>query len=242
MSDRFVQVATKYRRIADSLARGIQAGNFLPGERLPGENDLSRSFDVSRSTIRQALASLQHAGLIETWSGAGSFVCYNGANLDDRLGWSQALAPHGVQVQARILCFERIADVGLAETLGLPAAGFLALDRVRSTMAGKPVSLERSRLPWRPGFAAVLRNGLIGNSLRRTLEALDIRLLGGTEAVDLIRLSPEQAAELQQPEGEPFLGTTRVVHDATGSIVEHVRSLLHPAHFTLRLSFGDPHK
>jgi GntR family transcriptional regulator len=111
---------------------------------------------------------------------------------------------------------------------------------VRSTEAGKPISLERSRLPWRPSFAAVLTQGLVEGSLRRTLESLDIKPVGGTEAVDLIRLSPEDARELQQPAGEPFLGTTRIAHDLTGSVVEQVRSLLHPAHFTLQLSFGDP--
>ena len=233
-------MVAKYQRVADRLTRGIQTGAFHPGERLPGEIDLARSFDVSRGTIRQALSSLQHAGLIETWSGAGSFVCYNGAPIDDGLGWSRALARHGVEVEARILRFERVEDVKLAETLDLPAASFLALDRVRSTQQGKPISLERSRLPWRPGFEGVLKHGLAEGSLRRTLESLDIRPLGGTEAVDLIRLSHEDARELQQPEGEPFLGTTRIVHDLTGSLVEHVRSLLHPAHFTLELGFGDP--
>jgi GntR family transcriptional regulator len=233
-------MVAKYQRVADSLTRGIQAGAFQRGERLPGEVDLARSFDVSRSTIRQALSSLQHAGLIETWSGAGSFVCYNGARIDDGLGWSRALARHGVAAEARILRFMRVEDVPLAETLALPAASFLALDRVRSTEAGKPISLERSRLPWRPGFAAILTNGLVDGSLRRTLESLDIKPVGGTEAAELIRLSPEDARELQQPEGEPFLGTTRIAHDLTGSVVEHVRSLLHPAHFTLQLSFGDP--
>jgi GntR family transcriptional regulator len=235
-------VTTKYQRVAERLTAGIQAGAFQPGERLPGEIDLARSFDVSRSTIRQALSSLQHAGLIETWSGAGSFVCYNGARLDDGLGWSRALASHGVQMQARILRFERIEDIRVAEVLDLPSATFLALDRVRSTQEGKPISLERSRLPWRPAFAAVVKDGLVEGSLRRTLESLDIKPLGGTEAVDLIRLSAEDAVALHQTEGEPFLGTTRIVHDITGSVVEHVRSLLHPAHFTLQLTFGDPHK
>ena len=235
-------MAAKYQRVAESLTRGIQAGAFQRGERLPGEIDLARSFDVSRSTIRQALSSLQHAGLIETWSGAGSFVCYNGARIDDGLGWSRALAQHGVAMQARILRFERIEDIPVAEALDLPTATFLALDRVRSTEEGKPISLERSRLPWRPGYAGVLRDGLVEGSLRRTLESLDIRPLGGTEAAGLIRLSRDDADALQQPEGEPFLGTTRIVHDLTGAVVEHVRSLLHPAHFTLQLSFGDPQK
>lgn len=235
-------MTTKYQRVAERLTRGIQTGAFQPGERLPGEIDLARSFEVSRSTIRQALASLQHAGLIETWSGAGSFVCYDGARLDDGLGWSRALARHGVQMQARILRFEKIEDIRIAENLDLSSASFLALDRVRSTEEGKPISLERSRLPWRSEFAEILENGLVEGSLRRTFEALDIRSLGGTEAVDLIRLSVEDARELQQPEGEPFLGTTRIVHDRAGSVIEHVRSLLHPAHFTLRLSFGEPQK
>jgi GntR family transcriptional regulator len=233
-------MVAKYQRVAERLTRGIQAGAFQPGERLPGEVDLARSFDVSRSTIRQALSSLQHAGLIETWSGAGSFVCYNGARIDDGLGWSRALAQHGVAVRARILRFERVEDVPLAEALDLPVATFLALDRVRSTEEGKPISLERSRLPWRPSFASILKDGLLDGSLRRTLVSLDIKPIGGTEAVDLIRLTAEDARELQQPEGEPFLGTRRIVHDLTGSVVEHVRSLLHPAHFTLQLSFGDP--
>jgi GntR family transcriptional regulator len=235
-------MVTKYKRVVDSLTRGIQAGTFQLGERLPGEIDLARSFDVSRSTIRQALSSLQHAGLIETWSGAGSFVCYNGARIDDGLGWSRALARHGVEVQAHILRFERLEDIPVAEKLEIPSTTFLALDRVRSTADGKPISLERSRLPWRPEFETVLKNGLVEGSLRRTLDSLDIKLLGGSEAVDLIRLSAEDARALQQPEGEPFLGTTRIAHDLTGTAVEHVRSLLHPAHFSLQLSFGGPQK
>jgi GntR family transcriptional regulator len=235
-------MATKYKRVAESLTRGIQAGTFQPGERLPGEIDLARSFDVSRSTIRQALSNLQDAGLIETWSGAGSFVCYDGARLDDGLGWSRALAQHGVEMQARILRFEMIEDRRLAASLDVPSPTFLALDRVRSTTDGKPISLERSRLPWRACFAEVLDHGLVEGSLRRTLEAQDIRPAGGTEAADLARLSAEDARELAQAEGERFLGTTRIVHDAAGVIVEHVRSLLHPDHFTLQLTFGEPQK
>ena len=234
-----VRMAAKYRRIADRLERDIRAGLFAHEQRLPGEIDLARSFDVSRSTIRQALSRLQEDGLIETWSGAGSFVCYNGARLDDGLGWSRALAPHGVAAQARILRFERIADETLAKRLGLGSSAFLALDRVRSTKAGRPVSLERSRLPWRDAFAEVLEQGLVGGSLRQTLESMQIRPAGGTETVALARLSASEAKALQQPEAEPYLATVRVAHDLSGEIVEWVRSLLHPAHFTLQLSFGE---
>jgi GntR family transcriptional regulator len=231
-------VVAKYRRIAALLKRDIEAGVFRREERLPGEFDLARTFDVSRSTIRQALSGLQDEGLIETWSGAGSFVCYDGSRLDDGLGWSRALARHGVQAPTRVLRFERLEDPPLASELELPSPVFLALDRVRSADGGKPISLERSRLPWRVEFAATLQEGLVEGSLRRTLETLGLRPAGGTEAVELVRLNGFDAREMQQAEGEPFLATDRVVHDLSGSILEHVRSLLHPSHFTLRLSFG----
>jgi len=235
-------VAAKYRRIAEHLKRDIEAGVFRPEERLPGELELARSFDVSRSTIRQALSNLQEAGLIETWGGAGSFVCYNGARLDDELGWSRALARQGVQAAPRILRFERIDDPGLAGELALPSPLFLALDRVRSAGADKPISLERSRLPWRAAFAATLQQGLVEGSLRRTMDSLGIRPVGGSESVELVRLARDDAKELHQREDEPFLATRRIAHDASGSIVEYVRSLLHPGHFTLRLNFGTPHR
>jgi GntR family transcriptional regulator len=235
-------VAAKYQRIAEHLKRDIETGVFRPEERLPGEFELARSFDVSRSTIRQALSNLQEAGLIETWGGAGSFVCYNGARLDDELGWSRALARQGVQAAPRILRFEQVDDPGLATELALPSPLFLALDRVRSAGADKPISLERSRLPWQADFATTLQQGLVGGSLRRTMDSLGIRPVGGSESVELVRLARDDAKELRQTEGEPFLATRRIAHDASGSIVEYVRSLLHPGHFTLQLNFGAPRK
>jgi GntR family transcriptional regulator len=232
-------MAAKYRRIADSLTSRIRRGEIGKGSRLPGELDLAKSYEVSRSTIRQALAELQQAGLIETWTGAGSFVRYDGAYLDDQIGWAEALARQGVVTQARILRLDRIIDTVLAQDLGLAEAVFLALDRVRSTRYGEAISLERSRLPWTDGFADVLRRGLVENSLQRTLEALGIRSIGGSEAVQLTRLSAAEADLLGRAEGDAFLATRRTVHGADGVVVERVDSLLHPDHFKLQFGFGE---
>ena len=60
------------RRLTDAIALGL-----LPDtEQLPGETDLASTFGVSTVTIREALASLRHEGLIETrrGRGGGSFV------------------------------------------------------------------------------------------------------------------------------------------------------------------------
>jgi GntR family transcriptional regulator len=232
-------MAAKYRHIADSLMSRIRCGEIGQGSRLPGEVDLAETYEVSRSTIRQALASLQQAGLIETWTGAGSFVRYDGAFLDDKIGWTNALARQGIETQARILRLDRIIDAVLARELGLRDRVFLALDRVRSTIAGEAISLERSRLPWRKGFAGVLRDGLVNGSLQHTLETLAIRAIRGTEAVSLACLSAEEASLLARRAGDAFLATRRIVHDAGGGLIECVDSLLHPDHFKLQFDFGE---
>lgn len=240
-------MSAKYRRIAETLRRQIRRGEIGNGSRLPGELDLAATYEVSRSTIRQALAELQQAGLIETWTGAGSFVRYDGAYLDDTVGWSEALARQGVTTTTRVLRLERIVDPALAQELasdgrGADRAAFLALDRVRSMNSGEAISLERSRLPWRRGFAGVLRDGLIENSLQRTLEALGIRSIGGSEAVEVARLSAQEAELLGRAPGDAFLATRRTVYGADGKVVERVDSLLNPDHFKLQFNFGEQPK
>ncbi len=162
-------MAAKYRQIADSLTKRIRGGELERGSRLPGENDLAHAYEVSRSTIRQALASLQEAGLIETWTGAGSFVCYDGAYLNDQLGWSRALAQQGVETTARILRLDRVIDAALAREISVDDSTFLALDRVRSTVFGEAISLERSRLPWRQDFVLGRSTGDGFLATRRTV-------------------------------------------------------------------------
>lgn len=45
-----------------------------PGDRLPGEKELARQLDVSRSTVREALARLAEKGQVQRQWGVGTFV------------------------------------------------------------------------------------------------------------------------------------------------------------------------
>ncbi|MEU3569704.1 FCD domain-containing protein [Kitasatospora sp. NPDC036755] len=60
------------RRIAEAIALGLVAD----GDQLPSENDLSDRLGVANGTVREALALLREAGLVETRRGrnGGSFV------------------------------------------------------------------------------------------------------------------------------------------------------------------------
>jgi DNA-binding FadR family transcriptional regulator len=63
-----------HERIAAEIERRIAAGEFARGTRLPGERELARQFDVSRSSLREALGALELAGRVEIRVGSGVYV------------------------------------------------------------------------------------------------------------------------------------------------------------------------
>ena len=52
----------------------ILRGILRPGDRLPSERELAEKLGVSRPSLREAVATLQDRGLLETRAGAGIFV------------------------------------------------------------------------------------------------------------------------------------------------------------------------
>jgi GntR family transcriptional regulator, transcriptional repressor for pyruvate dehydrogenase complex len=59
-----VRVPRAYEQLAGDLRERITAGDLRPGDRLPSETSLAEQAGVSRSTVREALRTLQEAGLI----------------------------------------------------------------------------------------------------------------------------------------------------------------------------------
>ena len=64
----------KYEIIRQSLYDAIASGEYQPGERLPSESDLVKTFAASRPTVIRALRELQFSGAIERRVGSGSYV------------------------------------------------------------------------------------------------------------------------------------------------------------------------
>lgn len=64
----------KHVDISEKLRSEIDAGIYEPGDKLPSEFDLGQRFDVSRTTIRRAIADLTRQGLVTTYQGKGCFV------------------------------------------------------------------------------------------------------------------------------------------------------------------------
>jgi GntR family transcriptional repressor for pyruvate dehydrogenase complex len=63
-----------FEQVAEHLQGLILSGRLKPGERLPPERELQQAFGVGRPAIREALITLERAGLVEIGNGARARV------------------------------------------------------------------------------------------------------------------------------------------------------------------------
>lgn len=69
----------KHVLVYNQLYQQIQKGIYPPGSQLPSEPELARSLQVSRMTLRRALALLQEDHVVKNIRGKGNFICENPA-------------------------------------------------------------------------------------------------------------------------------------------------------------------
>lgn len=63
-----------FTRVAEQVERFIASNDLSPGDRLPGERELCSLLGVSRTSVREALRSLQTRGVVVVRHGKGVFV------------------------------------------------------------------------------------------------------------------------------------------------------------------------
>jgi GntR family transcriptional repressor for pyruvate dehydrogenase complex len=122
-----VSRSTLSEQVAKRLASRITSGEWQPGEKLPSEAELCKAFDVGRSSLREALASLAFIGLIRVRAGGGSYVAeqpspyltspwLNGGMLTDEKSLGEFVEARLIlETEFAGLCAERITPEELAE-------------------------------------------------------------------------------------------------------------------------------
>ena len=69
-----VRASRLYEQIVQQIEESILTGALKPGDQLPGERELAQQFGVSRTAVREAVKCLCEKGLLEAFSGKGTFV------------------------------------------------------------------------------------------------------------------------------------------------------------------------
>lgn len=110
--------------LIETLVAQIELGQLAPGQRLPTEQAIVAATGVSRTVVREALASLRARGLITTRQGLGAFVADRSTrrsftidSTDNTLADTLSVLElrMSIEVEAAGLAAERRSDADLAE-------------------------------------------------------------------------------------------------------------------------------
>ncbi|TFL18908.1 GntR family transcriptional regulator [Jannaschia formosa] len=233
-------VGGKARSVYLSLRGEISSGTYAPGATLPAESKLAASHDVSRVTVRRALAALAAEGLVETRSGAGTTVT-EGAQAPLSADIASALpqlAQMGQATTARLLSFAYVAaPAPVLRALDLPeGARVQRATRIRLS-EGRPFSHLTTFVP-----EAIARHydeaDLARAPLLQLLERAGTRIEAAQQSVTATAATPEVAEALGTVLGAPLLSLTRTVRDVEGRGVEYLSALYLPDLFRLDMTLS----
>lgn len=198
-----------------------------PGSPIPTERSLAAEFDVSRTTVRQALAELTVEGRLLRVQGKGTFAAE--PKVAQRLqlsSYTEDMKAQGRQPSSRLLeMSEEPADGELSRLLGIrSSAKVLRLNRLRLA-DDEPMAIETTHLPL-ARFRGLRRYVTSGGSLYQVLrERFGVEMGHAEETIETALASPQEAELLGADVGLPMLLLSRHSFDTDGKPVEWVRSV-----------------
>ncbi|MFJ2636445.1 GntR family transcriptional regulator [Streptomyces sp. NPDC087422] len=240
----------KYQRIADALRDAIQAGEYGPGDRLPGENDLMATYEVARMTARQALGVLQSEGVAESRKGAGVFVRSfrplrrKGIQRLSRSQWGEGRSVWAADADDRILVVDQLtvteeeAPPGVAAVLGMQSGEAVCVRSRRFVLDGKPILLAKSYLSAEmvAGSAITQEDTGPGGTYARLAE-LGYKPVHFREEIRSRMPSTDEAKRLSLTMGTPVILVVRTAFADEGRAVEINEMTLDSASYILEYDF-----
>jgi GntR family transcriptional regulator len=207
-----------YMRLAMALADAIDAGQLGHGRSLPSERLLAERLDISRVSVRRAIAELENEGRVSRRHGARTVVQTRvRKNLPNLTGFSADIRARGMEPSFSWLSRGTVVGT-MQETMALGLPGqteVIRLIRVRRA-DGIPIALERAVIP-----KSILPDAmLVTRSLYETLASLNASPHHGFQRIRADVMSPAEAELLQAAPSTPMLVADRRCFLEDGRAVE----------------------
>jgi len=223
-----------YKQLKEIIKQKIIDGEFHPTQKIPSELQLSKIYNVSRITVRNAITELVDEDLLIKKQGKGTFV--SAPKIEDNvledISFSLTCKINKVKPGSKIIknvikdANERdIAELNLHENDKV-----VYIKRIRYA-DDEPVILEHNFFPSK--YAFLLNEDLENQSLYEILnEKYGIARAKSKRTIEIITASEEEASLLAISKGEPLLLHREIVYDKNNN----------PIHRTKQLIIGDKFK
>ena len=229
-------ISPLYRQLMQKLRADIASGKYPTHSRIPSETELCDAYQVSRVTVRKALAELTREGLLRRMQGKGTFVCAPRIrkSLREVTSFHEACRHMGCTPGTWVLSAgmtDATDEVRASLLLPDDSAGVVEIVRLR-TADGQPVMLETNCFP--AAYDALLHEDLNG-SLYALLEKLGVEAASGTHEISLCYATAAQARQLDVNPGDALLQLVQVIFDQHGAPLHTSHQVIRGDRFTFRI-------
>ncbi len=223
-----------YRQLMQRIRADIASGVYPAHSRIPSEAELGESYQVSRVTVRKALAELTREGLLRRMQGKGTYVCAPRlrSNLRDVTSFHEACLLMGRTPGAKVISAQTVhVEDEERDALNLPSGEALEIIRLR-TADGEPIMLEINRFP--PRYGWLLQESLTG-SLYQLLNRQGVEADKGVHEISLSYATPQQAKLLGVEIGAALLQLDQTIYDQHGVPLHTSHQVIRGDKFTFRI-------
>ena len=219
-----------YYQIIGIIKRGIAANILKPGDMLPSEAELCNAYGISRSTIRQALASLENEGLIYRRRGKGTYISTPKLKrkLESLYNFTSEMREQGLEPKSKILEFKKMkGSFDLIKTMKLMENHSQVFKIVRIRLANEePLLLETTFIPVYL-CSQLTRHTLINKSLYNILmNEYNVQPYCATETYEPIILKSREAEMLGCKPGTMGYFVERIGYLENKEVFEYTQSLV----------------
>ena len=213
-----------YEQVANWIRNNIYDGTWGYGQQIESENGIVSALQVSRGTVKKAIAILCSEGLLSQVQGKGTFVTDNKISYPlskGLLSFAEAMTEKNIQFETKVI-ESRVEPVNsyIAERLNLNTGDdVFYLKRVRS-VDGEPVMLIENRvnLSLCRGIEKVdFANEALFTAIER-ISGMKIKFSESQYAARVV--GKERAVYLGVPADAPVLHLVQLVHVDSSKIVE----------------------
>jgi GntR family transcriptional regulator len=212
-----------YYQIQRALMEKIHSGELGEGDPLASEEELSRLYQVSRMTARQALHGLKTSGFAFSEKGRGTFVTRPKLekNIMHLQGFTEDMRQRGMKPSSRLLeqSVVRPSEDVMQKLKVNPEENVMLLRRLRLA-DDTPMALEESHIPLRL-FPGLDRIDFAKHSLYHTLrERYGVRVGYADEVIEALPATHEEAELLTIPRRASVLSISRIIMTTQESPIE----------------------
>lgn len=218
-----------YRQIKGLMIQALEAGEWLPGQAIPSEQELAARFSVSQGTVRKAVDELAADNLLVRKQGKGTYVASH--NDPRALFRFLRLVPiDGELVHPESLpleCWRAKAGQEASRMLGIPQGSPIIIIRRLLRFSRKPVVVDEIYLPGEifKGLTLEMLQSW-GGSLYSLFEThFGLRMIRAQERIRAVAADRSVSEALKVPEGKPLLSVERVTYTYGDKPVEWRRGL-----------------